>query len=307
MTGVLILDKPAGITSFGAARRARGVLGAKKAGHTGTLDPMATGVLPILLGGATRFCALLPSQDKKYRATLRFGLTTTTLDITGTVTGQSALRATRAALLSCLNAYRGDIEQLPPMYSAVSQNGVRLYELARRGLEVERPRRRVTVYALELLSFEEEKQEAVLEVHCSAGTYVRTLADDMGRDLGCGAVLAALRRTLANGFEEARCVTLERLKACGPAALLPLEQALGYPALVVSEAQARRFANGGALDAARLCLPPEQAELFCVRGPSGVFLGVGRLPPKGEALLAEKVVSQEARLPSLSGECGPAL
>ena len=172
MTGIICVDKQENMTSFSAVARARRIIGEKKAGHAGTLDPMATGVLPVLFGGATRFMEFLPVQDKGYRARIRLGLTTDTLDTTGTVLTRSELRATREQLEQALIAFRGEILQVPPMYSALSKDGVRLYELARRGEEVERPARPVTVYRLELLSFDERAQEFELDVLCSKGTYI---------------------------------------------------------------------------------------------------------------------------------------
>lgn len=188
------------MTSFSAVARARRITGEKKAGHAGTLDPMATGVLPVLFGGATRFMEFLPVQDKGYRAHIRLGLTTDTLDTTGTVLTRSEPHVTREQLEQALCGFRGAILQVPPMYSALSKNGVRLYELARRGEEVERPARPVTVYRLELMAFDEQAQEFEIDVFCSKGTYIRSLADDIGRALGCGAAMSALRRSYAAGF-----------------------------------------------------------------------------------------------------------
>lgn len=295
MTGIICLDKQENMTSFSAVARARRIAGEKKAGHAGTLDPMATGVLPVLFGGATRFMEFLPVHDKGYRARIRLGVTTDTLDTTGTVLTRSEVRATKEQAEHALCAFRGDILQVPPMYSALSQGGVRLYELARRGEEVERPPRPVTIYRLELTAFDEQAQELEMDVLCSKGTYIRSLADDLGRALGCGAAMSALRRMDAAGFSLEDCVTLDELSALAQRGALsqcviPLERALGaYPDLCVTQAQAVRFANGGALDAGRLRFARQQCGLYRVFSPDGQFLGLGELPEKGEALKVRRV------------------
>lgn len=296
MTGIICVDKQENMTSFSAVARARRIIGEKKAGHAGTLDPMATGVLPVLLGGATRFMEFLPVHDKGYRARIQLGLTTDTLDTTGTVLTRSELRATREQLEQVLCGFRGAILQVPPMYSALSKDGVRLYELARKGEEVERPARPVTVYRLELLSFDEQAQELEVDVLCSKGTYIRSLADDIGRVLGCGAAMSALRRTYAAGFSLEDCVTLDTLAALQEGGALsqcviPLERALKtYPSLTVTGAQAVRFANGGALDAGRLRFVEKQSGLYRVYSPERQFLGLGELPEKGDELKVRRVL-----------------
>jgi len=284
MTSLLLLDKPSGITSFSAVARARRILGIKKAGHTGTLDPMATGVLPILLGGATRFSEFLPSHDKAYLAGFRLGVRTDTLDITGTILEERPVNVTRDEIEAALTQFRGKIMQIPPMYSAKSRDGRRLYELARQGIEVEREARPVEVYRLELVD------DASIYVECSAGTYIRSLIDDAGRVLGCGACMASLRRTQANGCDISRCVTLEQLEQGSVAGLIPLDEALSaYPAAHISPAQAVRFRNGGALDLARLQIQnPAEASLHRVYG-NDEFLGLGRVQG-GELAIARLLV-----------------
>ena len=260
MTGFICIDKPQGLTSFTATNRARAILGAKKAGHTGTLDPMATGVLPVALSGASRFIALLPEHEKTYIARVRLGITTDTLDITGEVTGECPVNVTKEQVQKTVQSFLGESEQLPPMYSAVSQNGVRLYELARRGETVERKPRHIRIS--ELVLSDMTAAEFTLRVTCSAGTYIRSLAHDIGQKLGTGAVLTALRRTAAN------------LSA--------------YPALTVTAAQGVRFQNGGELLAARV-KGLEQAGLYRVYAPENRFLGLGELPENGESLLVKRV------------------
>lgn len=295
MTGLIILNKHENITSFRAAALVRGITGEKRVGHTGTLDPMATGVLPVMLGGATKFCELLPSHDKSYRAKLLLGVTTDTLDITGAVTSQRHVDVTADEFKAALSRFTGDIEQLPPMYSAVSKDGVRLYMLARQGIEVEREKRSVTVYSAETVFADEQKGEYVIDVCCSAGTYIRTLISDLGEALGCGAIMTGLCRTKANGFtlEAARTVAeLEELIKQGrlSEALIPVDEALSeYPSVRVTENQSVRFKNGGSLDVKRLGkkLPPC---LIRVYSPDGDFLGLGEIKADGGEMSVKRVL-----------------
>lgn len=209
MNGVIIINKPQKFTSFDVVAVIRKLTGQRKIGHTGTLDPNATGVLPILLGNATKAQDIVPNHDKSYTAKFRLGMTTDTLDIWGAVTSQSDKTATEADVLSALENFRGEIEQLPPMYSAIKVNGQRLYDLARQGKEVERKPRKVTVYRLELKDFDEESQSGTLNISCSKGTYIRTIIDDLGKILKTGAVMTALCRTAACGYNLADSITLE--------------------------------------------------------------------------------------------------
>lgn len=298
MTGIICLDKQEHMTSFSAVARARRITGEKKAGHAGTLDPMATGILPVLFGGATRFMEFLPVHDKGYCARIQLGMTTDTLDTTGTVLTRSGVRVSKAQVERALAAFRGDILQVPPMYSALSKNGVRLYELARRGEEVERQARPVTIYRLELTEFDGQTQECTLNVLCSKGTYIRSLADDLGRMLGCGAVMSGLRRTYAAGFSLEDCVTLDTLSELAQQGklsqcMIPLERALAaYPSLSVTQAQAVRFANGGALDADRLRFAEKRDGLYRVYSPGRRFLGLGELPVDGDELKVRRVLQE---------------
>ena len=280
MTGVILLDKPEGITSFWAAAQLRRVCGEKKIGHTGTLDPMASGLLPVLLGGATKFAELLPSHDKAYRATFLLGAQTDTLDITGRVVRQRYVVSTAADVQRALASFRGRITQTPPMYSAVSQNGVRLYALARRGIEVERKAREVEIFHLELTDADDVKGAYTIDVRCSAGTYIRSLVSDLGELLGCGAVLTALRRTEANGLsvenahtpDSLRALSAQELSAC----VLPVDAVLTeYPSVTVTQNQSVRFCNGGALDLARV-RGVDADGLYRVYDPQGTFLGLGK-------------------------------
>lgn len=285
MDGILCIDKPEGMTSFLCVAILRRLLGEKKVGHAGTLDPNATGVLPILVGRGTKLLDHLPCHDKCYTATLRFGAVSDTLDVWGTVQETGKPIPTLAAVEAALPAFRGEIMQVPPMTSALKQDGVRLYELARQGIEVERQARPVTIYELELLEYNEKEGLLTLSCHCSSGTYIRTLCDDLGRMLGCGAVMTSLRRTMAAGFPLTDCLTIDEAKALAEAGtltekLLPLEAALAaYPAVTVSAPQAARFRNGGALALERLRTKIEGP--VRVYDPDGACIALGT-PADGE-------------------------
>ena len=279
MDGIVCVDKPAGMTSFLCVAILRRLLGIKKVGHAGTLDPNATGVLPLLVGRATKTLDRLPIHDKSYTATLRFGAVSDTLDVWGTVTETGAPLPTRAAVEAALPAFRGDIQQVPPMTSALKKDGVRLYELARQGIEIQREARPVTIYALDLLDYNETTGELTLHCACSKGTYSRSICDDLGRVLGCGAVMTALRRTAAAGYTLEDCITVEEAKALAEAGqlasrILPIETILAaYPAITVTAPQAARFRNGGALDLARLKTAVEGP--VRVYDPDGVCIALG--------------------------------
>lgn len=287
MTGVLILDKPAGFTSFDAVAVCRRLCHERKIGHTGTLDPMATGVLPLLLGKATRAASLLEDTDKEYEAGFRLGVSTDTEDSTGKVLETSDTPVSRELLENLLPRFRGEIMQVPPMYSAVSKDGKRLYELARKGIEVEREARPVTIFKLELMEYHEETREGKLTVSCSKGTYIRTLIADLAKAAGSLGVMTALRRTKACGFTLADAITLDEAKALSEAGTLeeklrPVESLFAHlPAVTVSGAQAARFGNGGQLDLKRIPAfrkqNPPDGEIVRVRGEKGEFLGLGQV------------------------------
>lgn len=210
ITGVLLLDKPLDLSSNHALQRAKRLFNARKAGHTGTLDPFATGLLICCFGQATKLATTLLDADKRYRATLKLGVETDSGDLTGTVTAQGdAETVTLSQLHGILPQFTGQIEQIPPMHSALKRDGVPLYKLARQGVEVARPPRQVTIYAIELVAFEGD--QVVLDVHCSKGTYIRTLAQDIGRALDCYAHLTSLRRTAIGPFTLEQAVSLEQL------------------------------------------------------------------------------------------------
>lgn len=280
MTGIICVNKDKDITSFGVVAKTRGITREKKAGHTGTLDPMATGVLPIMLGGATRFLNFLPDSDKGYRATLILGKTTDTLDITGNVTGEYEVNVGADDFVSVLPKFTGRIMQVPPMYSAKSVDGVRLYDLARQGKEVEREACEVEIKELSLV--EHSGNEYVIDVLCSKGTYIRSLIDDIGRALGCGAVMTALCRTRAMGFCLDDCISLadmQDIKDNGgdfaPYIHSVEEMFTDYQRVTISPKQSIRFCNGGSLDIDRVRNAPNVNMPCTVYGADGEFLGLG--------------------------------
>ena len=278
MTGIICIDKPQGMTSFAVCSRLRKIFGEKKVGHAGTLDPLATGVLPVMIGGATKFLSHLPEHDKGAEFVL--GKTTDTLDITGNVTGEFPVNCSEEQVRCALDSFKGKIMQVPPMYSAVSVGGKRLYELARSGVDVERQAREIEIKRLDMLP--KNGNAYVIDVLCTKGTYIRSLIDDLGRQLGTGAVMTALRRTLACGFSLNDCANLESLFAAKEAGenmqkyLMPVENAfLQFEKLTVSSAQSIRFKNGGALDAERIKSPIAESAVYRVYSPCGEFLGLG--------------------------------
>lgn len=208
--GVLLLDKDPGMSSNAALQKAKRLLGVRKAGHTGSLDPLASGLLPICLGEATKLARFLLDTDKRYRVSMRLGMTTDTGDAEGAIIEQRPIPALDAETIeTVLQRFRGSMLQIPPMYSALKHRGVRLYQLARRGIEVERPGREIQIFELRVLDFDASRLD--LDVHCSKGTYIRVLAEDLGRAFGCGAHVETLRRTAVGGLSVARAHTLEQL------------------------------------------------------------------------------------------------
>lgn len=297
MTGIICLDKPKGMSSFMAVKRASRILGVKKAGHTGTLDPMATGVLVVMLGHSTRFIELLPEHKKSYTARVKLGITTDTLDITGEVLTQSPVSVTEEQLLSVANGFKGDILQTPPMYSALKKDGERLYDLARKGIEVTREQRQITIEKLEIYDF--DGTDFSMDVTCSAGTYIRSLCDDIGRELGCGAVMTELRRTSANGFSIETAVTLEELETLVnenniQSVLTSVEDALlSYNEITVTKPQANRFHNGGGLAYDRLH-GNYPIGVYRVYSPERKLLGLGEIKEeKGDLEVRRVLVSDE--------------
>ncbi len=245
--GVLLIDKPSGITSTAALARARRALRAEKGGHTGTLDPMASGLLPLCFGEATKFASDLLDADKSYAATVRLGINTDTGDAEGQAVLTREVAVDRAALDAVLEDFRGPIEQVPPMYSALKRDGRPLYDYARQGITVERAARGVTIHALDVTAFEGDTLAIV--VHCSKGTYIRTLAEDIGNRLGCGGHLIALRRLTVGSLALGASIALEALERLEPeerdAHVLPIDTLIaGLPRIDLEHELARRFVEG---------------------------------------------------------------
>lgn len=287
MPYLVLVDKPQGITSFGAVAALRKKLNEKRIGHTGTLDPMATGVLPLLTGRASRLCSIMLDSEKEYIAAVRLGITTDTLDITGKTLSQTPVPSiTDDELLGVLKSFCGNILQIPPMYSAIKKDGKRLYQLARDGVEVERAPREVTVFSIELLN-RNSNTDFTFSVRCSKGTYVRSLCDDIGKALGTGAVLTSLRRTYAAGFNIKECTPLDDImKSDNDSFLKSPELCVKHlKEVFVSEAQAARFCHGGQLSFNRLGKTEflKSGELFRVK-LGCEFLGIGEADLEKEEL-----------------------
>jgi tRNA pseudouridine55 synthase len=282
--GILLLDKPVGMTSNAALQRVKRLFNARKAGHTGSLDPLADGLLPVCLGAATKVSAYLLDADKYYRVRIKLGVTTTTADAEGEVLEtRPATGVTEQDILASLDRFRGEILQLPPMYSALKHKGERLYKLARQGIEVEREPRPITIYGLSLVAC--ELPEFELDVHCSKGTYVRTLAEDIGETLGCGAHVVALRRTGVGPFSAEGWVDLAALEALAQeglqaldALLLPIDSAVAaWPEVQLSSDAAFYLRQGQPV------LVPQAPTEGWVRlyADGGQFIGVGQIQDDG--------------------------
>lgn len=299
MDGIIVINKPADFTSFDVVAVMRGVAKTKKVGHTGTLDPMATGVLPLLFGNATKAQSLLPDSNKEYIADFKFGLTTDTLDITGKILSEDSVNVKTDDIINILDDFRGDILQTPPMYSAVQKDGKRLYELARKGVVIEREKRQVNISKLELLEYDEIKHQGKFIICCSKGTYVRTLIDDIGTKLGCGGIMTALCRTSACGYTLNDAITIEQAKKLSEennleSVLKSVEGAFtDYRAVKVSTAQAKRFNNGGQLALNRLKISDLiDNEVLRVKTYDDKFLGLGKVNFKENWLAIHKLFNK---------------
>ena len=280
--GIIIIDKPAGWTSMDVCAKVRGILHEKRVGHAGTLDPMATGVLPVFVGAATKAVSFAEDGRKEYVAGLRLGLVTDTQDITGTVLEQRPAAVSKVDLEKVLPRFIGEIQQIPPMYSAIKINGQKLYDLARQGREVERKPRHITIYELKLTG-QRADGDYELRCVCSRGTYIRTLCHDIGRALGCGGAMSSLRRTLASGFSIDRAVTMEDIQEKREGLLLPLDTYFaGYPAYIIrSPGKEARVRNGNPITDSRVV-----DGTYRVYGADGTFLCLSAA--KGGVLTAIK-------------------
>ncbi|PSJ45915.1 tRNA pseudouridine(55) synthase TruB [Zobellella taiwanensis] len=290
--GILLLDKPAGITSNDALQQVKRIYAAAKAGHTGALDPLATGMLPICLGEATKFSQFLLEADKRYRVVAKLGQRTDTSDADGEVVQTRPVNVAAGELIEALDHFRGDIEQVPSMYSALKYQGKPLYQYAREGIEVPREARPITVYELKLLRFDGDEVE--LEIHCSKGTYIRTIVDDLGERLGCGAHVTMLRRLAVAGYPAERMLTLEQLQCildnCKASdtsprleldpLLLPMDTAVqGLPEVNLSELVAGYLLQGQAVQVAGA---PLDGFVRMTVGEEHRFIGVGEIDDDGK-------------------------
>ena len=272
--GIIIIDKPSDWTSMDVCAKLRGILREKKIGHAGTLDPMATGVLPVFVGSATRAVEFAEQGDKEYIATLRLGLVTNTQDTTGETLEEHPVTVSRADLEAVLPRFTGEIDQIPPMFSAIKINGKKLYELARSGKEVERKARRITIREIELLE-QLSECEYTIRIRCSKGTYIRTLCHDIGAALGCGGCMATLRRTMAAGFTIAEAVTMETVQEQGEALLRPTEDYFREHEVYTlkTSRQEHLCRNGNAFTVKE---PLAEGALYRVRSIEGEFLALSR-------------------------------
>ncbi|MDO5056033.1 MAG: tRNA pseudouridine(55) synthase TruB [Lautropia sp.] len=296
--GLLLLDKPLGLSSNVALQKVRRLLSADKAGHGGTLDPMASGVLPLMFGEACKLAGSALSHDKAYEAEVRFGERTTTDDVEGEVIARSDARPTAEALAAALMRFQGVIEQVPPVYSALKVGGKAMYRHAREGAPIEAAPRQVRVDVIELLAFDGER--ARLRIDCGKGTYIRSIARDLGEVLGCGAHLSGLRRTRVGAFDVRDAVPLPALLDDGPEAAAQhlrglLHLVAGWPQVVLGPDEAARFGHGQAVPAARFLaaegFAPQAAQVAVLSG--GRLLGLGRhgvLPDGAPAVLPTRVI-----------------
>jgi tRNA pseudouridine55 synthase len=279
MNGILCVDKPQDFTSFDVVAKLRGILRIKRLGHGGTLDPMATGVLPVFVGNATKACDIMPDNTKSYRAGFRFGAVSDTQDVWGEVRECSDMAVSREHIEAVIPSFIGKIMQLPPMYSAVQVNGQRLYDLARQGIEVERQAREIEVESLVLEEYDSSTREGVLSISCGKGTYIRTIISDIGEKLGCGGIMTSLIRTSSGGFTLADCHTLEEIQQARDEdrleeLILPIERVFEkLPKLRLGETQTKMYRNGVKLDISRLRDIRSGVDCYGVYGFDGGFIG----------------------------------
>lgn len=291
MPGILLIDKPEGITSFAAVSKVRRAFGEKKAGHTGTLDPMATGVLPVLLGSATKLSDYMLSSDKRYLAEITLGYSTDTLDVTGNVTERKDFSCDNGDVVRVLKNFVGEQMQLPPAFSALKIDGKKAYELARKGEAPALSERKINIFSIDLVSPLENGRFSI-EVSCSKGTYIRSLCRDIGISLGTAAVMSKLKRLNAAGFDISDCISLETATGeNGKNYLLPAETAvMRFPVISVTEKQAVRFSNGGELDINRIKYKESEEKIYRVKS-GDTFIGLGFLDEEKEAITVKCLIN----------------
>ena len=298
MTGVLPVKKPAGFTSFDVIGKLRGVTKTRKIGHSGTLDPMATGVLPLFFGGATKCCDILQNEDKRYVADVKLGIVTDTQDTTGRVLKEFESHVTEAQFREVIAGFVGKQMQLPPMYSAVKVNGRPLYDLAREGKTVERAQKEIEVYGINLLEFNEHAQTARMEVSCGKGTFIRTLINDMGEKLGCGASMSSLERTMAGGFDISECYTIADVEAMMQDGtfeehLIPIERLFeDLPRLVLDDFDKRLYRSGVPLELQKRGWSGIKGNV-AVFDESGMILGISYMDEEANELKLRKMLNTD--------------
>ncbi len=295
ISGILLLNKPTDMTSNAALQDAKYLYFASKAGHTGALDPIATGVLPVCFGEATKFSQFLLNADKKYRVVAKLGQKTTTADREGEVIESRPVEVTKEQFVSVMQQFKGTISQVPSMYSALKHKGTPLHKLARQGIEVEREAREVTIYSLELLNFNDDLVE--MDVHCSKGTYIRNLVEDIGETLGCGGHVLELERTAVGQFDLNETISMEQLRQMKSddlklemdQLLLPVEEALNnWPKVELSENEAYYLKQGQAVQIADA---PSDG-MVCLIEPDNCFLGIGKIDDDGK-VAPSRLLKQE--------------
>lgn len=279
MNGILCVNKPQDFTSFDVVAKLRGILQMKRLGHGGTLDPMATGVLPVFVGSATKACDIMPDNTKSYLAGFRFGCTSDTQDVWGNIRECSDKPVSFEDITAALPEFTGKIMQLPPMYSAVQVDGKRLYDLARQGIEVERQPREIEVDSLAVTEYDPDKREGLIEIVCGKGTYIRTIINDIGERLGCGGIMTSLVRTSSSGFGLDDCYTFEQIQQARDEdrleeLILPVDRVFSsLPALKLGEPQTRMYRNGVKLDITRIRGVRPDNDIYRVYGNDGAFIG----------------------------------
>ena len=294
MNGILCVNKPQDFTSFDVVAKLRGILQMKRLGHGGTLDPMATGVLPVFVGNATKACDIMPDNTKSYRGGFRLGAVSDTQDVWGNVAEHSDMAVSREDILSVLPEFTGKIMQLPPMYSAVQVNGKRLYDLARQGIEVERTPREAEVSSLVLEEYDSMSREGILSITCGKGTYIRTIINDIGERLGCGGIMTSLVRTSSCGFDLSECYTFEQIQQARDEGrldelILPADRVFSsFPEIRLGEAQTRMYRSGVKLDLARVSGIRSGCESYRVYGHDGAFIGTAVTDREGGVLRVGK-------------------
>lgn len=293
LSGAILIDKPGSMTSFKVVSELRKILHTKKVGHAGTLDPMATGLLPVLVNKATKIQELLQNGNKEYIAEFKLGITTDTQDITGKIIKEfENVNVSEEQILSSLKKFTGEIVQTPPMYSAISKSGVRLYKLARKGIEIEREKRKINIYSLKLLDFSKKENLVRVLVNCSKGTYIRTLCADIGNYLGCGATLTSLRRTKTCNFSIEKSVKIEELENLKLAeisekVLIPIDRILeNYEFTVLNEENTKNFLNGRKFNI-NLDI---KGHILRVYSENKIFLGLGKYNFENKELATYKLL-----------------